>query len=334
MPNSLAEFQTIFQQLQNRAVRLNVSPNAIFLSGTAGNDLIEPPEPPNQTGLEQIAGNGGDDIIYGLRSGDIIYGDLRGDAVSNVVPNDLSTVVSGNDIIFGDDGNTDGDLFNSALGGADGIRADLGDDWVFGEAGNDVIYGGPVRGNFSELYRVNARRDRDHLYGGAGNDFIIGGYDSDFLVGGQGNDSLVGSSGRSGQHEWDGIDILWGDEENGNGSSGADIFILGERGERYYDDNFTSDISSISQGRGHYALIKDFNASAGDKIRLASLSSGEYQTKLTTPAREFLNGADNPNALGTAIYYDDGSGIFKRELLAFVEGNALLSLDSSSVVYS
>jgi Ca2+-binding RTX toxin-like protein len=155
-----------------------------------------------------------------------------------------------------------------------------------------------VRGNYADLYLINARSDRDRLNGGVGDDFIVGGYDIDILVGGQGNDELIGSSRFGGQHQWDGIDVLWGDEENGDGSSDADIFVVGEDGERYYDDNVVSDISSISQGRGHYALIKDFNASAGDRIQLAALSSGEYQTKLTTPARERLNGADNPNAVG------------------------------------
>ncbi|MEM9816463.1 MAG: hypothetical protein AAF827_08700 [Cyanobacteria bacterium P01_D01_bin.6] len=339
MPTSLAEFQSIFQQLQDRVVRLN-SPDPVFFTGTAGEDLIDPP---NQGEFEELIGNGGDDIIYGLGGSDIISGDdveffyfFR----DNTIPDDFSAVVYGNDIIFGDEGDEDDDFFDSDIvsrlqpGSNQLIFGGLGDDWIFGESGNDDIFGGPERGNFADLYIVNARSDRDRLYGGVGDDFIVGGYDNDILVGGQGNDELIGSSRRGGQHQWDGIDILWGDEENGNGSSGADTFVLGESGERYYDDNFISDISSLSQGRGQYALIKDFNASAGDKIQLAAIAAGEYQTRLTTPASEFLTGADAPNALGTAIYYDNDPRPFNSELIAFVEGDTLLSLNSSSVIYS
>ncbi|MGD1949192.1 MAG: calcium-binding protein [Leptolyngbyaceae cyanobacterium] len=339
MPNSLAEFQTVFQQLQRRTVRLN-SPDPTFFEGTAREDLIDPP---NSGERERIVGNGGDDIIYGLGGKDDLSGDDERFTPffrDNTIPDELGAVVYGNDIIFGDEGDEDGDFFDSDIvpapqaSGTQLMFGGLGDDWIFGESGNDNIFGGPTSGNYANLYLINARSDRDRLYGGVGDDLIIGGYDSDILVGGQGNDELIGSSTFGGQHQWDGIDILWGDEENGNGSRGADIFVLGEGGERYYDDNSISNISSISQGKGHYALIKDFNASAGDQIQLAALSSGEYQTKLTTPARERLNGADNPNVLGTAIYYDNDPRPFNSELIAFVEGNTLLSLDSSSVIYS
>ena len=58
-------------------------------------------------------------------------------------------------------------------------------------------------------------------------------------------------------------------------------------------------------------------------------------TKFTTPAREYLNGADNPNALGTAIYHNNNTSPFHSEILAFVEGTTPLSLtNNSSIIYS
>ena len=67
MSDSLEQFQTILQQLEERTTRL-LNPDPNFPFGTSGNDWIEP----SQFGvIENIFGNSGDDIIYGLGNKDI-----------------------------------------------------------------------------------------------------------------------------------------------------------------------------------------------------------------------------------------------------------------------
>lgn len=75
-----------------------------------------------------------------------------------------------------------------------------------------------------------SRRRFDRLFGGTG---------SDTLDGGTGMDSLVGGSG------------------------GADLFGLGNASTYFHNDAYTSQI-----GNTDYALIRDLNPSASDRLHL------------------------------------------------------------------
>jgi hypothetical protein len=350
--SSLEAFWPIFEELESRATELP-DPDPLYPFGTNGDDEINPP---SQGVSENFFGGGGNDIIYGLGGPDTIQGDSISFRDRKIVSN-WNMFRYGNDIIFGEDGNRDGDLFDSPLGASsigddDNIFADLGNDWVFGEAGNDQIWGGPRRGDFAAVYKQGIR-DRDRVYGGVGDDFIVGGYDDDIMVGGKGNDIVIGSTQRGGDHAWDGVDILWGDDEGGNGSTGADLFVLGERGERFYDDNV-----AMSQGWLQFALIKDFNPVV-DQIQLAALtvppigSQPRYVFDYMPPQNpgspsfapdelgahapiRCVNGCTlDPHAQGTAIYYYSGITPHAFELIAFVEGVTPQTLTSgNAIVYS
>ena len=330
-------FDTVIQQFLETAPQPKTGNGNIL--GTAQTDVLE-----GSDNIDAIYGFDGDDLIIGGGGGDLLHGedgthrdinDLLDDP-DNCDPSMPISIMASNDIIFGDNGLADGTLLNAAVGGSDRIYGGLGDDWIFGEAGDDRLEGGPANGNYSCIHAQYS--DNDYLFGGVGNDRLIGGYDNDVLVGGAHDDRLTGSSQRRGQHAYDGIDILWGDDEGGDGSQGRDIFEIGYRGERYYDDGI-----DVSNGSLQFAHIKDFNQLV-DRIQLASLSNSNparphehYVTKRVSFDQVLHKG--DPNIIGTAIYYSTGlSGNYNDELLAFVEDNqntpASFNLDAQYVIYS
>jgi len=129
-----------------------------------------------------------------------------------------------------------------ALQGKDIINSKGGNDFVYGGLGDDEIDGG--RGN-------------DNLFGASGNDYLEGGRHNDTLYGNEGNDLLVGVKAKSGKPGKGEIDVLVGGD-------GADTFVLGNKSKVYYVDG-----DATSSGEEDYALIKDFNLSQGDIIRLS-----------------------------------------------------------------
>lgn len=331
-------FDTLIQQLLSIAPQPKTGDGVVF--GTSRTDVLG-----GGDNVDAIYGFDGDDLLIGGGSGDLIYGeDGPQRSVNDLLddPDDCDPsmpiiLMASNDFIFGDDAYADNrNPFDAAVGGSDRIYGGLGNDWIFGEAGNDRLEGGPVHGNYSCIHAQYS--DKDYLFGGVGNDRLIGGYDNDVLVGGADDDRLTGSSQRNGQHAYDGIDILWGDDEGGNGGQGRDIFEIGDRGERYYDDGI-----DVSSGFLQFAHIKDFHQSR-DRIQLARLASSNqarpnerYLTKRVSFDQVIPSG--DPSVMGTAIYYSTGlSGNYSNELLAFVEDNqntpASFNLDAQYVIYS
>ena len=129
------------------------------------------------------------------------------------------TLTSGNDTYAGDAG-----------------APDLAD-WVYGEAGNDLLSGGA---------------GDDYLHGGTGNDTLNGGVGQDFLVGKSGNDSLSGG---------DGNDLFFFDQL---GTSEGGDWV---NGGRRYDIVLATD---------NYAMIVLRSLSGIEEIRAALISTPRW----------------------------------------------------------
>ncbi|SED69163.1 beta strand repeat-containing protein [Pseudomonas anguilliseptica] len=126
-------------------------------------------------------------------------------------------------------------------------NATSGNDTLTGTTGNDLIRG--YNGNDT----LNGGAGNDHLYGGLGNDTLNGDAGNDFLNGESGNDILNGGAGD---------DILRGGLGNDTltGGTGKDLFLW-QRGDL-----------NTAGGRD---IVRDFNASEGDRIDLHDLLQGE-----------------------------------------------------------
>ena len=149
----------------------------------------------------------------------------------------------GDDFLYGGAGN------DSLLGeaGNDTLIAGAGNDTYNGGDGNDLIYGG------AGTDTLNGQSGNDHLYGGVGDDTLNGGTGNDFLNGEVGNDILNGGADD---------DILRGGLGNDTltGDAGKDLFLW-QRGDL-----------NTSGGRD---IVRDFNASEGDRIDLHDLLQSE-----------------------------------------------------------
>ena len=182
---------------------------------------------------------------------------------TNIDPKDLANSIighteatmPGNDNVSGGDGNDIlfGDLvsFNGIAGeGYQAMQA-----FVAQQTGVDVskVTTSNVHQYITEHYQAfdvsGAHDGNDTLMGGAGNDILFGSGGNDSLDGGKGNDILLGGTGNDTLMGGQGNDILIG-------GSGADTFVW-KSGDTGND------------------VIKDFNASEGDRIDLRDLLQGE-----------------------------------------------------------
>ena len=170
-----------------------------LIYGGLGNDLLS-----GGGGKDSIYGGSGNDTIGAVRPGtatgsttdyvidqnadtigDLLVGDGFDPAITNnqlvlnlaVVGNDIIVGGNGKDVIWGDNGPTQG--ANTPIGGNDLIFGGNGDDSIYGQGGNDSLKG--ENGN-------------DTIDGGAGNDIIDGGFGADNLRGGVGADIFAYNS--------------------------------------------------------------------------------------------------------------------------------------------
>ncbi|MDI2146221.1 LapA family giant adhesin, partial [Pseudomonas sp. ITA] len=202
-------------------------------------------------------------INSGVSLNDLKPYDTDHNPQTNIDPKDLANSIighteatmPGNDTVNGGDGNDIlfGDLvsFNGIAGeGYQAIQA-----FVAQQTGVDVskVTTSNVHQYITEHYQAfdvsGAHDGNDTLLGGAGNDILFGGGGNDVLDGGKGNDILLGGSGNDTLIGGQGNDILIG-------GSGADTFVW-KAGDTGND------------------VIKDFNASEGDRIDLRDLLQGE-----------------------------------------------------------
>ncbi|MFN3526958.1 MAG: calcium-binding protein, partial [Paracoccus sp. (in: a-proteobacteria)] len=119
----------------------------------------------------------------------------------------------GDDFIFGNRGD---DTIHGGPGN-DYIDGYHGNDVIYGGNGNDVIDGGKGHdliygGNGDDV--IAGGSDNDTIYGGPGNDTIFGGTEDDLIFGGEGNDVLHGGPGQDRLHGGYGNDTIYGGDGN------------------------------------------------------------------------------------------------------------------------
>ena len=188
-----------------------------------------------------------------------VYGTTNSDVL-----NAADGVTSGDDYVFGGDGN---DTIRG-LGGNDDLFGDDGRDKLHGGAGNDWLEGG--EGN-DDLFGGD---NNDFLWGEEGDDELFGDNNDDYLDGGEGADTLDGGDGRD-------IAAYYGSDEGvhvslapfiliGSGNSGGDaegdtlVNIEDLAGSRYDDELYGNDQANLLWGmEGNDVLI---GGDGGDEI--------------------------------------------------------------------
>ncbi len=133
------------------------------LNGTDGDDqLIGTP------GVDTLDGKGGNDMLVGLAGADTLEGGAGIDTVT-YRDSDARVEVS---LVSGDGlgGHAEGDV----LSGIENLDGSIYDDYLRGDAGNNVLRGGP---------------GDDELLGYVGNDLLVGGPGADRIAGGDGIDT-------------------------------------------------------------------------------------------------------------------------------------------------
>ncbi|NDV61616.1 LEPR-XLL domain-containing protein [Puniceicoccales bacterium CK1056] len=228
-----------------------------IIRGDEGNDTLT-----GGDGTDLIIGGEGSDTIHGGGSRDYIFGDTGRLSVSDQgtdTPLDdialriraLSGERDGVDTIFGDGG--DDIIFGG--GNIDTINGDAGDDLIFGDGGYFEFVSGdiPMNGGFIDLDELSFRgpgakdiiygnADKDTILAGAGDDFVDGGAQNDVILGGYGFDTLYGGTG---------ADYIYGNEN--------DDIIFGLR-DPYPPSAFTPDAAdNVDDDLGDYVEGGDGN---------------------------------------------------------------------------
>ncbi|MDY6938998.1 MAG: hypothetical protein SWY16_15165 [Cyanobacteriota bacterium] len=237
-----------------------------------------------------VNGDGFDDMIIGANTADPNGNSAAGE--SYVVFGAAFFATSGdNDLTLNANNNT-----LDALAGNDTIRAANGDDDVFGNDGNDQLFG---------------QNGADTLDGGADDDLLLGGNDDDLLLGGTGNDRLNGG--------FENDTLIGVDESSASpglgerdvliGLSGADLFVLGNAGTVFYDDDGTT----VAEGNFSRALIRDLDVGV-DRIQLHG-SAADYLLLETASGN-------------TNIFYQPNGEV--RDLIGIVRNTTGLDLSDTS----
>ncbi|MBS0162474.1 MAG: hypothetical protein JSR64_06570 [Nitrospira sp.] len=229
------------------------------LQGGGGDDILY-----GGTGMDLLAGFGGNDFLDGGTNNDELQGGLGDDALWGGGSNDRIFGQEGDDTLFGDEGDDElqGDVGNDTLFGGEGQDALFGqdgNDLLSGEAGDDVLNGGAGNDQLDGgdgIDDVQGREGNDSLVGGVGNDFLYGdgnnptvpsleggndtldgqegddqlwgGAGRDQLFGGEGGDQLVGDAGDDQLYGGTGDDLLVGDSPFFLNQAGADLLDGGE----------------------------------------------------------------------------------------------------------
>jgi Ca2+-binding RTX toxin-like protein len=320
---------------QSQRPLLSVSYNPVRYSFNSG------------TGALTVIGTRGWDTLNLSSDGTFV---TIGTLVTNVAPGSVTSI-----LVVGRAGNDTIDLTNVDTGHGFNESTLNGHITVQGDAGDDLITGGPTSESFT------GGDGSDTIDGGAGNDTIDGGAVYDRIHGGDGDDSIHGSTGDDalfgdrqayGGAGSPGNDVIWGDEGNddiigghwaitsndGNdrmyGGSGSDRFF-------YYGANQGNDI--ITDDRNDAAAPTDIdwitfgswsnsvtlhldspyigvqqNLSGGGSITLTTLNS--IENIWTGTGNDYLYGDDRNNYLDGQAGDDHIEGNGGADFLAGYDG--------------
>ncbi|MBE9041211.1 S8 family serine peptidase [Oscillatoriales cyanobacterium LEGE 11467] len=204
------------------------SNDSIF--GLAGNDSID-----GGAGDDDLWGNSGNDRLRGQVGSDTLRGGLGNDELRGGAGNDLLVGSFENDILEGEAGEDTlyGNSENDTLSGGEGndfLRGSDGNDELYGESGDDTLNGGT---------------EEDLLSGGEGNDILRGSDGNDELNGGSGNDRLVSGIGNDTLSGTDATATGLGEKDTLIGEEGADVFILGNAVQAYYNGGGSVDFARV-----------------------------------------------------------------------------------------
>lgn len=181
---------------------------SMVITGTAGNDTIDCR---NNTSLVfRIYGRGGSDTIYGGGKGDVIFAG------------------PGRSIVHGGPGN-------------DGLIADGGGGWFYGDAGDDAI----------SLYSAG---EGGIAEGGDGNDVLTGSPFNDQLFGNAGEDTLEGRAGD---------DVLGDDSPDADSFDGGVGADLCEDGDGY-------GVSVPAGTVGYLGALQNDHLTGCEEVRVAA----------------------------------------------------------------
>ncbi|WP_433741254.1 tandem-95 repeat protein [Pseudomonas putida] len=247
------------------------------------------------------------------------YNSTNGKPLANINPDDLANAILGHseatlpgkDTLNGGEGNDliFGDLvsFNGVTGeGYTALQAFVG--LKTGVETSQVTPSNVhqyVTEHYSEFDMSGAHDGGDTLLGGAGNDIIFGQGGDDKLYGGTGNDILLGGTGNDLLDGGDGNDILLGGKGNDTliGGLGGDTFVW-KAGDTGND------------------VIKDFNASEGDRIDLRDLLQNETGStidnflKITT-----VDGVSSLQVSSTGQFNSGNAAAATPDVTIKLEGN-------------
>lgn len=231
-------------------------------------------------GFDYVIGGGGNDVVYGGEDRDFLFGDVE---------DGKSTVLVGNDSMFGDGGDDQlvggggDDYLNGGSGidlivggqGNDTLDGDTGDDELQGGEGNDYLIGGEgVDKLFGEAGNdvIDAGAGDDRVWAADGDDFIRGGDGNDSLVGIEGNDTIYGDSGNDSLWGEAGSDYLYG----GDGDDWVQDWFEGSAGERnaLYGDGGNDTVLSSSGLDALHGGAGDDHVQAGSNDDLLFGDSG------------------------------------------------------------
>jgi Ca2+-binding RTX toxin-like protein len=236
-------------------------------------------------GVNFFYGNGGNDTFHGQSDNDWLDGGPGADALHGGW---------GNDIYIVDD---PGDQALEPTGGA------------FWQAGNDTVRSSV---DFTLGFYVENLQLTGDAISGTGNEIsnsLTGNTRNNTLSGAAGNDTLNGGGGARE------VDTL-------TGGDGADTFVLGLLGSRFYDDGNAS-----TPGHDGHAIITDFTPSQNDRLRLAGA------------AAQYLLGVSPFNEGDYALYHDsNGDSVLdpaSDELIAILQSAETLTTANTvtSAVY-
>jgi Ca2+-binding RTX toxin-like protein len=235
-----------------------LQPLVYTVFGGSGEDSFSGSNNTQSKTVDQFAGQGGNDTLFGGYGDDVSVGGDGNDFVTDSAGNDQLYGEGGDDVIRGDEGNDieDGGPGNDRIGyspgvsndddtGADKLNGGPGDDRLIldGHSGgmNISLDGQPNDGSPGEGDNVGS--DFEHIDGTNSNDVFTGSAGHDQFSGGQGDDEIHGGGGDDDLYGGSGDDRLYGDAGNDKvqGANGSDI-VDGGPGQ----DQLSGDIASCS----------------------------------------------------------------------------------------